>query len=297
MSKRTIVDSHHHLWDIGTNSYPWLDGPPFAPSVAGDVTPIASNYLLADYRADAAVYDLIKSVHVDAGCADPLAETAWVQAIADAAGMPIAIVAHVPLQALDAEARLAAQSAFPNVRGIRHILNWDPDPALTYTDRPDLISDPEWLRRFSLLRRHDLSFDLQIYPWQLSAAAELAARFPDTPIILNHAGMPLYQRGTGRETWRTGMRKLAANPNASVKISGLGMVDWSWTTESIRPFVLETIEIFGVDRCMLASNFPVDKLYGTFAALYGSYEAIVANLSSEDQHKLFAANAERIYRI
>lgn len=296
MARRTIVDAHHHLWDIRANAYPWLSGPPFAPSVAGDVGPIAHNYLLADLKADAADYDLRKSVHVDAGCADPLAETKWVQAISDTAGLPIAIVAGVRLHARDVAEQLAAHAAFPNVRGIRHILNWDPDPALTYTDRFDLMADPDWLRGFGLLRHYDMSFDLQVYPWQLTAAADLAARFPDTPIILNHAGMPLHQSGTGRETWRAGIKRLASNVNAFAKISGLGMVDWAWTVESIRPFVLETIESFGVDRCMFASNFPVDRLYSSFSTLYQAYELIISGLPENDQHKLLAANAERIYR-
>jgi predicted TIM-barrel fold metal-dependent hydrolase len=101
----------------------------------------------------------------------------------------------------------------------------------------------------------------------------------------------------GLESWRRGMRRLAEKPNAAVKISGLGMVNWGWTEDSIRPLILETIDIFGVDRCMFASNFPVDKLYSTFDALYQSYERIAAGFTAEEQDKLFRANAERFYRI
>ena len=93
------------------------------------------------------------------------------------------------------------------------------------------------------------------------------------------------------------MRRLAERDNAAVKISGLGMVDWTWTEDSIRPLVLETIEIFGIDRCMFASNFPVDKLYSSFGQLFAAFEAIVAGFSAAEQDKLFRSNAERIYRI
>src|SRR5262249_27041747 len=142
-----------------------------------------------------------------------------------------------------------------------------------------------------------LSFDLQLYPSQMADAARLAARHPDTTIILNHAGMPVDRDQNALSLWREGMRSLASQPNVQVKISGLGMVDWSWTEESIRPFVLDTIEIFGVDRCMFASNFPVDKLYSSFNTLYRAFRSIVSDFSPGERQKLFSDNALAIYRI
>lgn len=299
MPKRAVVDPHHHLWDLGRNVYPWLQGPPFGPSVAGNVGPIAKNYLVADFLAESASVDLRKSVHVETGWApgDPVGETRWLQATADAQGFPHAIVAHAELERADVERTLAEHSAFPNVRGIRQILNWHPDPALTFHKRNDLLTDPDWQKGYALLRKYGLSFDLQIYPWQMLDAAAVAAGHPDTPVILNHAGMPIHQHGTGFETWRSGMRALAAQPNVTAKISGLGMVDWNWTTESIRPIVLETIDIFGVDRSMFASNFPVDRLYSSHQTLFESFEAIVGAFSEVEKEKLFCRNAERVYRI
>lgn len=294
---RDIVDAHHHLWDRSALPYSWLEGPPFGPSVAGNVGPISGDYLLNDYRADAAAYRLVGSVHVDGGTVDRVGETAWLQGIADAAGLPTAIVAGAHLHMSDIETTLARHAAHRAVRGIRHILNWDPDPNLTFTDRPDLMTDPAWLRGYAALSRHDLSFDLQVYPWQLASAAKLAAQFPDTQMILNHAGMPLHQRDMGLKTWKDGMRAMAARPNTSVKISGLGMVDWNWTVDTIRPLVLYTIEAFGLDRCMFASNFPVDRLYSSFDTLYGAFETIVRDFSVDEQNAMFAGNARRIYRL
>ena len=86
-------------------------------------------------------------------------------------------------------------------------------------------------------------------------------------------------------------------PNTSVKISGLGMVDWQWSVDSIRPLVLETIDIFGPERCMFASNFPVDRLFGSFDETYAAFETIVAGFSEAEQHAMFAENARRIYRL
>jgi predicted TIM-barrel fold metal-dependent hydrolase len=296
-----IVDSHMHLWDLSRISYPWLT-PPLRAGVTGDVSSIARTYLLDDYLRDVAAHEsrlrVGKIVHVEAGAspADSLAETRWLQGIADARGFPQAIVAHAALEKPDAAGLLAQHAAHPNVRGIRQILNWHADPAKTYTPR-DLLTDEAWHRGFALLARHGLSFDLQIYPAQMPAAARLAARHPDTAIILNHAGMPVDKDAAGIEAWRTGMRALAARPNVAVKISGLAMLDWHWTCDSLKPFVLETLEIFGADRVMIASNFPTDRPFGTLAGFYDAYRALLAGASEEERARLFARNAERIYRI
>lgn len=299
MDNFPIVDPHHHLWDLDRFPYPWLTTRPLPPSVAGDVQPIARSYLLDDYLADAAGQNLVKSVHVDGGFdpANPVEETRWLQGLADQRGFPHGIVARAELQKPDVERLLAAHCEFPNVRGIRHIVNWHPNPAKTFVTRDDLLTDAAWLHGFGLLERYNLSFDLQLYPSQMAEAAALAHRHPGTSIILNHAGMPVDRDADALSLWRRGMRQLAAEPNVRVKISGLGMVDWTWTEASIRPFVLETVDIFGVDRCMFASNFPVDKLYSSFADLYGAFRRIVGDFWDTEKRKLFADNAVATYRL
>jgi len=301
MQALSIVDAHMHLWDLEKLPYPWLT-PPRPVGIAGDVSPIAKSYLLDDYFRDVgtegARFGVTKVVHVEAG-ADPvaaLAETRWLQSIANTRQFPQAIVAHVELHSPRAEALLAEHAGNGNVRGVRQILNWHADPAKTYTPR-DLLADAGWHKGFALLRNYRLSFDLQIYPSQMQAAARLASRYPDTPIILNHDGMPADRDAAGLEVWRSGMKALARQPNVAVKISGLAMLDWRWTVDSIRPFVLQTLELFGTERCLFASNFPVDRLFGSFAQTYIAYEALVAGCSADEKRRLFAANAERIYRI
>ena len=297
-----VVDAHMHLWDLEKIPYPWLTPPLQTGGVNGDVSPIAKTYLLDDYLQDArgAGDDvrIVKVVHVEAG-ADPaasLAETRWLQSVANTRGFPQAIVAHAELNNPKVEALLEQHASHPNVRGIRQILNWHRDPGKTYTPR-DLLPDPAWEKGYALLRKYGLSFDLQIYPSQMPAAARLASRYPDTPLILNHAGMPVDRDPAGLEAWRTGMRTLAQQPNVFTKISGLAMMDWHWTTASLRPFVLETIETFGVDRCLFASNFPTDKLFGSFERQFGAYRNIVSEFSASERARMFATNAERVYRI
>lgn len=295
-----IIDPHQHLWDFTRQHYAWLMDEPLPNNPAGDCRPIAKPYGLDEYLADVAGWNVVGTVHVDAGAdADQaLDETRWLQEIAHARGMPNGIVAYAALNRPIAEvdALLEAHCASANVRGIRQIVNWHVDPTKTYTAR-DLLQDDVWRAGFAMLEKHGLSFDLQIYPSQMPLAARLAARHPGTQLILNHAGMPTDRDADGLAAWREGMALLAAQPNVAVKISGLAMIDRSWTVETIRPFVLTAIDLFGPDRAMFASNFPVDKLYGSFSCHYGAYDAITANFSESERRKLFAETAMAIYRL
>jgi predicted TIM-barrel fold metal-dependent hydrolase len=302
MEQDDMADPHFHLWQPSRNPYPWLTDRPPPIRVAGDPAPIARDYLVADYLAEAAGQNVTRGVHVDAGWdyRDPVAETRWLQAIADdpaSRGFPHGIVARASLEAPDVEAVLGAHARHPNVRGIRQIANWHPDPDKTYIGRPDLLADPAWRRGFALLERFGLSFDLQCYPAQFDQALRLADDFPGTSIVLNHAGMPVDRDAAGLRAWREGLRALARRSNLTVKVSGLGMLDWTWTTESIRPFVREAIEAFGPQRAMFASNFPVDRLYSSFDRLFDAFREIVADLPDADRRHLFRDTAVRVYRL
>ena len=132
---------------------------------------------------------------------------------------------------------------------------------------------------------------------QLAEGAALARDIPEVPVILEHTGMPRDWDKADVALWREGMRAIAEPGNVSVKISGLGMMKHDWTVEDIRPFVLDTIDIVGVDRCLFASNFPVDKLYSDYATLWRAYDEITEAFTEAEREKLFRTNAERDYRI
>jgi predicted TIM-barrel fold metal-dependent hydrolase len=160
------------------------------------------------------------------------------------------------------------------------------------------MREPQWREHFALLRRYGLSFDLQLYPSQMEEAAALARAHADTLLVVNHAGMFVDRDSVaGYRAWREGMRLLAACPNIAVKISGLAMFDHHWTVESLRPYVLETIDTFGVERAMFASNFPVDRLFGSYTDWWRAYASIVDDASEAEKDALFRRNAERYYRI
>jgi predicted TIM-barrel fold metal-dependent hydrolase len=294
MTIERFVDAHIHLWQLSRIRYPWLT-PPFSDDGPnGSVEPIARDYLPGDYRHDAQGFNVTKAVHIDAGAHpdDALAETQWLQSLADSDGFPHAIVAFAALNDPQVEPLLARHAAHRNVRGIRHILNWHPDPRLTYGPK-NLFDDPQLARGYALLGKYNLSFDLQIYPVQMPQAHDLAQRHPDILVMINHMGMP----ADNVPLWREGMRRLARLPHVAVKISGLGFFDRNWTTDSIRPLILETIDLFTPSRVMFASDFPTDKLFNDYGRQLNAYDAITAAFSASERDAMFAANAERLYRI
>jgi predicted TIM-barrel fold metal-dependent hydrolase len=260
----------------------------------GNVAPIASTYLLDDYLREAAEWNVVGMVHVEAGAspAQALAETDWLQAFADERGMPNAIVAFAALDDPDVEAQLAAHAARRNVRGVRHIVNWHANPRRTYVPR-DITQDESWQRGFGLLAKYGLSFDLQAYPGQFPALAGLVERRPETSVIVNHAGMGV----DGEQDWRAGMQALAALPNVAIKLSGMGFVWRPPEPAAIRDRVRAAIDLFGTDSAMFASDFPTDRLFAGFDATMTALAEAVADFTESERRALFAGNANRIYRL
>ena len=297
MLPASLVDPHHHLWDLSRPDYPWIQEEPPPPSVCGDTRRLRFDYRPADYRADFAPLPVAKSVAVEAGSADPLGETEWLQGLGDNEGLPTAIVSHAVLDDPNLARTLDELLRYPRVRGVRHIVTWHRNPAVSYVERSDYMTDPQWLKGFSLLESRGLSFDLQLYPSQLAGACELASRFETTTIILDHAGMPIDRDADGLETWRRGIASLSVYPNVYIKLSGLGMVDYEWTAASIAPFIEHILETFGPARSMFASNFPVDKLYSSYTTLYQAFDDLTTTLSDADRDALFRTTAAKAYRI
>ena len=301
-SPLTIVDAHQHFWNLQENRHPWLQDDPPIPFRYGDYRALRRNYLPADYRRDFGSHRVVKSVYVETEWdpGDPIGETRWVESLAARHGFPHAIVAQAWLHRPDAGEVLAAQAAFPRVRSVRHKPAAVSRPGLLRPDAPPRagsMGDPAWRAGYAHLARHGLSFDLQTPYWHLPEAAALAADFPRTTIILNHTGLPVNRSQEGVRAWRGAMETLAGQPNTAVKISGLGLPGQPWRVSDNGPLVLDAIAIFGVERCMFASNFPVDGLVADFDTIFSGFKEIVAHFPRKEQEALFHDNALRFYRI
>ncbi len=290
-----VVDAHQHFWDPSANDYPWLRPEARIAFRYGDYAAIKRRYLPPDYLADARGQNIRETVYVEAewNPADPLGETRHVSGLAARFGMPNAIVAQAWLDQADAASVLAAQAGFPLVRSVRHKPGGSRAPG---EPGRTLMSDERWRGGYELLARHGLHFDLQAPWWALGEAAMLARDFPATTIVLNHTGLPADRSDTGLQAWRGAMAALANWPNVAVKISGLGQPGLPWTAASNRWIVREAIAMFGAERCMFASNFPVDSLCASFETIFSGFREIVEDLPLPDQARLFCGTARAVYR-
>ncbi len=293
-----ILDAHQHFWDLSANYLPWLADKPVNFRY-GNYDAIKRNYMPEDLRADAAGFELVGSVFIETewNPEDPEGEVAWVAGVRDTCGLPSVMVAQAWLDRADAPDVLAAHGRTSFVRGIRHKPKAAAAPTAVMEGAAGSMGDPAWRRGYALLAPNGLSFDLQTPWWHLAEAADLVQAFPETQLILNHTGLPADRSDEGLAGWREAMRILARNSNAAVKISGLGQRGQRWSADANRGVVLDTIDIFGVDRCMFASNFPVDSLVGDYRTIFSGFAEIVSDLPAAEQEKLFLGNAARIYRI
>lgn len=288
-----VVDPHIHLWDLWTRLYPHFE----KPGPDGANAAICRSYLLEEYLGEGkGEVQVVGAVHVEAFPTDPVRETETLALVAERSPVPLVIVSYADLTSSDLPAVLDRHAAHSIFRGIRQIVNQHDRPERSY-GVPDRMSHPNFLGGLRELGRRGLSFDLQLYPHQMEQAAALAALAPDTKFVLNHAGMWADRHLAGWRQYKAGLRTLAAQPNVAVKISGLGMLDPKWTLESIRPLVLETLDAFGTERAMFASNFPVDKLFSDFPTVWRAFAAIVSDFSETEKSALFCDNALATYNI
>lgn len=293
---RPVIDAHHHIWRQA--DLPWLKGP-MVPRIFGPYEPIRRDYGIEEYLADIAGLGVTKSIYVQANWAPERAldEARWVQSVADRTGWPHGIVAYADLMAEDVRPALDRLAQIPLVRGIRMQLHWHGNPQYRFARGADLADDPVFRKNFAALADHGFSFDLQVFAPQMDVAARLTADHPATTFILQHAGMLEDLSDDGREEWRQGMRRLAAQPNVVSKLSGLGTFIHRNDPEHIGGIVRETAALFGPERCLFGSNFPIEKLWTDYASLIAAYRDAVAGFTPAEQAAMLHDAAARVYRL
>lgn len=295
-----IVDAHHHFFDIERNYHPWLCDRPLIPFRYGDYESICRNFLPDDYFKACQPHKVVKTVAMEGEWdpRDPVGEVRWMQQLAERTGFPHAMAAQVWLDHSDAGEVLAAYAPYPLVRSVRHKPRTSACNDYRSGHRlPGSMRCKVWRDGYALLARYGLMFELQTFWWHLEDAAELASDFPGTTIIVNHTGLPADRSKDGLSGWRKAMEHLAREPNVMLKISGICVPGQRWSVELNGAIVRDAISIFGIDRCLFASNFPVDGVVSSFDEIYSGFKAITRHLPAEARLKLFHDNAARIYRL
>jgi len=293
-----IVDAHHHFWELGHGRYPWLEDH-VVPFRYGDYTALRQrSYLVDDFRRDHGRHNIVKSVHMEAEWdpRDPVAETRWLHQVHDRTGWPHACVGQAWFGRDDIAAVLAGHAGFPLIRSVRQKPAAAASPDAVVAGAPGSMADPAFRAGYRLLAKHGLHYDLQTPWWHLGEAADLARDFPDTLVILNHTGLPADRSAAGLDGWRAAMAGFAAQPNTAVKISGIGLPGQAWSPDAQSGVVRDTIRLFGADRCMVASNFPVDSLCASYDEIFTGLKAITAGMPPAERRALFHDTAVRVYR-
>ncbi len=294
-----IIDAHHHYWDPLANDHPWLREEPMIPFRYGDYSAIRKPFMPPDYAAAAEGFDVVATVTMEGEWSedDPVAESAWMSTVAANHGKPAAHVARAILDRADAPDILARHAEFPIVRAIRHKPTAAPAPDKIDHAAPGSMSDPAWQAGYAELAQHGFHFELQAPWWHVGQLMALVEKFPATPVVINHCFMPVDRSPDGLAAWRAAIGLAAGHPGIAIKISGIGILGRPWQLDDQRPVIETCIEAFGPERCMFASNFPVDGLIGSFGDIFGGFLAATGQLPQSARTAMFHDNAIRIYRL
>lgn len=276
-TKPAGIDAHQHFWRYSPKTHPWIDG--------------RMDVLKRDYLPEE-LYPLLAAAGMG-GCvavqaSQSLEETRILLGLADAHAFIRGVVGWVDLRSADVEAQLQEFTGHPRFRGVRHVVQDEPDDRFLLRD--------DVLNGLSVLESFGLTYDLLVYPRQLPAAHEVVRRFPRQRFVLDHLGKPDVA-GKAMDGWREQVRGLAASPNVFCKLSGLVTeAQWTaWTADDLRPYLDVALEAFGPDRCMIGSDWPVCTLAGDYVRVMGVVRDHVGRLGPAAAAAVLGGTARRFY--
>ena len=277
-----IIDTHLHLIDQSTLSYPWLSGVPL----------LNRDHSYAEYAQEAVRCGITDVLHmeVDVAPSDMEAETAFVQGLAKAPGSLLrGAIAPCRPEETSFAAYLERQMANPFVKGFRRIL---------HTVADDLSVSTLFRDNVKRLSGTGLTFDLVVFPHQIPIVMEMVDLAPDVQFVLDHCGVPDIKAGS-QHPWRENMSEMARRPNVIGKISGVVAYADSdnWSVATLRPYVEHTIACFGWDRVVWGSDWPVSRIGGGLSVWVAATHALIASASADERTKLLSGNARKMWSL
>jgi L-fuconolactonase len=282
-----IVDAHQHFWTYGTYQTSWMEAPPYSGDPAFE--PLRRSFEPDDLVPDLEVAGVDLTVAVEA--ADGLQENTALLANARAYDWIAGVVGWLPLaKPGDLNHALDALTGERALVGVRHLINVEPDP--------DWIVRPEVLEGLRILSRRGLTFDyVGILPRHLEHIPLVVHRVPDLRIVIDHLGKPPIVARTW-EPWSTLIARAARMPNVFAKLSGLDAGDAdTWTAADIAPYIDRALELFGSDRLMFGSDWPVANLRGGYGKVWRQTNRVLARLSRDERDRILGGTAISFYRL
>jgi L-fuconolactonase len=273
------IDSHQHFWRYDPERDGWI---------TGEMSVLRRDFLPDDLLPELSANEMEGSVAVQSSQSET--ETAFLVELADRYPEIKGVVGWVDLTSRNVQDRLEYFSRFEKLCGFRHIVQSEPDDAF--------LLHEDFQRGIGYLGRYGFSYDILIYPRQLSAAIELVARFPGQRFVLDHLAKPSVRSGE-ITSWTQQIRAIAASSNVYCKLSGLiTEADWrSWRTDDLKPYLDVVRESFGSERLMFGSDWPVCLLAGTYRQVKELVAGYVRDLPNEQQRQIFGLNAISFYQL
>ena len=271
-----VLDSHVHFWKYKKEDYPWIDR---------NMKILQTNYLPEDLLVTLKRNNVDGCIAVQAVASE--VETRFLAELANTHPYIKGVVGWADLAAGDAHKKLTALSQYSAIRGIRHIVQSEPD---------DYLFGKDFRNGLSLLKNFGYTFDILIYPRQLAAAADLARSYPDQPFIVDHCAKPDI-KSKEMENWRKGITDLAMYPNVSCKVSGLlTEAEWkNWSPGDFYPYLDVVFGSFGIGRVMFGSDWPVMLLSGIYVQWKSLLEKYLERYLQEEKEAFFGMNALKVY--
>ncbi|MFH9574442.1 amidohydrolase family protein [Streptomyces sp. NPDC017454] len=279
----SVVDAHHHVWDLGVRDQEWITGPELAP--------LRRSFRLADFETEAREAGVVASVLVQT--VTVAEETPELLALAADSEVVGAVVGWTDLTSAGVADELARLRSLPGggfLRGIRHQVQAEPDP--------DWLTRPEVLRGLRAVAAAGLVHDLVVLPHQLPSATRAAAAVPGLTFVLDHLGKPPIASGR-REPWARHVRALAALPNTVCKLSGMVTEAdrRSWTVDDLRPYADTVLDAFGPRRLMFGSDWPVSTLAARYGDVLAATRELTGSLTEPERDEVWSGTARRVYRV
>ena len=274
------VDSHHHLWQYSTQEYGWIDD---------SMAALQCDFLPADLHQAAAGIDATIAVQAR----QTLEETHWLLSLADQSSLIRGVVGWAPIAAPDFPATLETLRRNPLLKGLRHVVQAEPD---------GFLDDPAFNRGIAALLPTDLVpglvYDILIFARQLPEAIRFVDRHPHQSFVLDHIAKPDI-KANGFASWNVAIRDLARRPNVTCKLSGMVTeADWqTWSPHQLKPYFDTVLDAFGPSRLMFGSDWPVLTVASTYARWVETVSTWLTPLSPTERAAIEGETAARVYSL
>ena len=271
-----MIDSHQHFWQVGRFDYPWM---------TSDLGVLYRDYLPDELAPILQRNGVKQTVLVQAS--NSVAESRWLLDLADGNSFIAGVVGWVDLMSLEIDAQLDELCAHPKFKGVRHLVESEP--------HDDWLVRPAVLAGLRKLSARGLSYDLLVHTRHLQYVPPVAESCSDLALVIDHMAKPPIARNEIKE-WSQALKPVARYSNVHCKLSGLVTeANWSsWQTNDLRPYVEYALELFGADRMMFGSDYPVCLLAASYDRVLESFQEL---LGDDDRDKIFCKNAARFYRL